>query len=115
MSDDCNQWPIDELLAAYAHAVDPEQRKRFLRAIIRGLTDEVAQVHVRLMTLTSALVMAVGSGTRLDAQAIRAILRRNHPTPAKKEPPTAKRAARVAPGQPRIGRLLKIAAVRGDR
>jgi hypothetical protein len=116
MGDDKNLRRIDELLVAYAEVVDPEQKNRFLRAIVRGLTDEVAQVHVRLTKLTAALAMAVGNDAHMQAQEIRSILQWSDPRPEKREAVAEKRVVRaVSREPPAIGRLLRIAAVRGDR
>jgi hypothetical protein len=57
MSDENSLRRIDEMLVAYTEVTDPAQKRRFLRAIVRDLTDEVTQVQARFLKLTSALRM----------------------------------------------------------
>jgi hypothetical protein len=120
MSDDNSLRRLDEMLVAYAEVSDPEQKKRFLRAIALALTDEVAQLHARLTKLTAALAIAVGGGATVEAQEIRNVLRgilRPNDARLEKKKPFAlveKRGLRTVSREP-PGRLLKIAAVRDDR
>jgi hypothetical protein len=68
MSDENSLRRIDEMLVAYTEVTDPAQKRRFLRAIVRDLTDEVTQVQARFLKLTSALARAVETAARMEAQ-----------------------------------------------